>query len=255
MAKLYGWGAAIVIVGALFKIQHWPGAGPMLILGLGVEAFIFFMSAFEPLHEEIDWSLVYPELGGMHGDDHDEMKEIEEEPQSITEQLDNMLEEAKIEPELIASLGAGLRGLTDQTSKLSNITDASVATEEYVGNVRSASSNMQELSQSYSRASEALVSISASNEAGVSYGEQLERVSKNLTELNSVYELQLQGSKDYLNATKGLYGGIEDLMNNLNESIDDTKKYKDEIGKLSHNLEALNTVYGNMLNAMSINRS
>lgn len=65
MAKLYGFGAAVVIVGALFKIQHWPGAGPMLILGLGTEAVIFAFSAFEPIHEDLDWTLVYPELGGM----------------------------------------------------------------------------------------------------------------------------------------------------------------------------------------------
>lgn len=62
MAKLYGWGASLVIVGALFKLQHWPGAGPMLVLGMGTEAVIFFFSAFEPVHEEYDWKLVFPEL-------------------------------------------------------------------------------------------------------------------------------------------------------------------------------------------------
>ena len=72
MAKLYGWGAAVVILGALFKIQHWPGAGIMLTIGLLTEAFIFFFSAFEKPHEEPDWSLVYPELAGMHGEEKDE---------------------------------------------------------------------------------------------------------------------------------------------------------------------------------------
>ena len=75
MAKLYGFGAAVVIVGALFKIQHWPGAGLMLIVGLGTEAVIFMFSAFEPIHEEYDWSLVYPELAGMN--DEDGKKELE----------------------------------------------------------------------------------------------------------------------------------------------------------------------------------
>ena len=69
MAFVYGWGASIVIVGALFKILHWPGADLMLIVGLLTEALIFFLSAFEPLHEEIDWSLVYPELALGHADD------------------------------------------------------------------------------------------------------------------------------------------------------------------------------------------
>src|SRR6185436_18076510 len=87
MGYLYGWGAAIVIVGAMFKIQHWPGAGPMLVCGLTIEAIIFFFSAFEPIHEEIDWSLVYPELRGEHG--HHEEHKLEEvkETKSITEQL------------------------------------------------------------------------------------------------------------------------------------------------------------------------
>ncbi|MEG1763221.1 MAG: gliding motility protein GldL, partial [Bacteroidales bacterium] len=67
MSKLYGLGASIVILGALFKIQHFPGAAIMLVGGMSIEAIIFFFSAFEPLHEEYDWSLVYPELAGMEG--------------------------------------------------------------------------------------------------------------------------------------------------------------------------------------------
>ena len=114
MAKLYGFGAAIVIIGAMFKIMHWPGAGPMLVVGLTTEAVIFFFSAFEPPHEEVDWSLVYPELAGMHGEEADKLIE---DKGSLTEQLDTMLEDAKIGPELIASLGDGIRNLTDQTGK------------------------------------------------------------------------------------------------------------------------------------------
>jgi len=76
MARLYGWGAAVVIVGALFKIQHYPGAGLMLVIGLSTEAVIFFFSAFEPPHEDVDWSLVYPELAGMQDEDaHSRKKE------------------------------------------------------------------------------------------------------------------------------------------------------------------------------------
>src|SRR5215469_13405860 len=76
MAKLYGLGAAVVIVGALFKIMHWPGASIMLTVGLLVEAVIFIFSAFEPLHEELDWTLVYPELAGLT--DPDELESTKE---------------------------------------------------------------------------------------------------------------------------------------------------------------------------------
>jgi len=249
MAKLYGFGAAIVIVGAMFKIMHWPGAGPMLVIGLSTEAVIFFFSAFEPPHEEIDWSLVYPELAGMHGEEV-EHKKIEEDKGSLTEQLDTMLEDAKIGPELMASLGEGLRSLSDQAGKLNNITDASVATNDYVSSVKSAAKNVDNLSESYSKAAESLNGLSISQDESSSFGEQISKVSKNLSALNASYELQLQGSSEHLNATSKFYGGLEDLLKNLNESVDDTKKYKEQIAQLSSNLESLNTVYGNMLTAM-----
>lgn len=249
MAKLYGFGAAIVIVGAMFKIMHWPGAGPMLVVGLSTEAVIFFFSAFEPPHEEVDWSLVYPELAGMHGEEGPEQEKIEDKG-SITEQLDTMLEDAKIGPELIASLGEGMRSLSDQAGKLNNITDASVATNEYVSSVQSAAKNVSSLSGAYSKAAESLMGLSVSGEESANLGDQIVKVSKNLSALNASYELQLQGSNDHLKATSKFYEGLSDLMKNLNDSVDDTKRYKEQIGQLSSNLESLNTIYGNMLTAM-----
>ena len=82
MSKLYGFGAAIVIVGALFKIQHWPGASLMLIIGLSTEALIFIFSSFEPIHEDPNWELVYPELGLGHSDDLDHDATCGREPQA-----------------------------------------------------------------------------------------------------------------------------------------------------------------------------
>src|SRR5882757_10873740 len=92
MARLYGWGASVVIVGALFKIQHWPMSGFFLVLGLGTEAVIFFFSAFEPPHEEVDWSLVYPELAGMHepGQAKDKKKKFD----PVAQQLDKLMSDA-----------------------------------------------------------------------------------------------------------------------------------------------------------------
>lgn len=244
MAKLYGIGAAVVIIGALFKIQHWPFAGALLVIGLTTEAIIFFFSAFEPVHEELDWSLVYPELRSgepakdalAHGND-----------ESITEQLDNMLEEAKIEPELIASLGDGLRSLSSQAEKLNEISDASVATEEYAESLKGATVKVGALSDTYEKASEALTGLTEGQSEGAAAGEHLKRMSTNLAELNSMYETQLQE----LQTSSQLYSGITELMKNLNESVEDTKKYKENISELASNLSRLNTVYGNMLSAMS----
>src|ERR1700722_8910624 len=139
--RTYSFGASIVIIGALFKIQHYPGANAFLPIGLGVEALIFVFFAIQKPHEEVDWSLVYPELSGMHGEE-EEHGGKEDKKGSITEQLDDMLEEAKIGPELMESLERGMRSLSETAAKMTNIADASVATGDYVNNINSASKNI-----------------------------------------------------------------------------------------------------------------
>ncbi|MBL7922383.1 MAG: gliding motility protein GldL [Bacteroidia bacterium] len=245
-------GAAIVILGALFKIMHWPGCNEMLIVGLSTEAFLFCLFASDIPHEEVDWTLAYPELAGMGG-----AAEIEEEKQDnlpISTQLDNLLAEAKIGPELIESLGAGMRAIGDNAGKMADISNATVATNEYVDSVKKASSNVSTLADTYQKAAASMSDLANSNDAGYSIGESLNKVSKNLSALNATYELQLQGSKTHLDATNKFYDGLADLMKNLHDSVDDTKKYRQEMSQLSTNLTALNTIYGNMLGAMNFNK-
>ncbi len=323
MSKLYGWGASVVILGALFKINHYPYADYMLIVGLGTESIIFFFSGFEPPHVEPDWSLVYPELGGMyHGMSLDEQKKI-----GVTEKLDDLLVEAKIGPELIESLGMGLRNLSDQTSRLKDVSNATLATNEFVENVKNASSSAGELSQAYKKTSESLnqdsgasleyinnikqASIGAANLSdaysqatesiksdlavthefsgsikaatqsannlvenytksaeilsksveildfsaveGSSYNEQLKRISDNLSALNAMYELQLQGTNQQVESSAKLQQTMNQFLENLNESADKMGTYKEQIGVLTEKVAALNKVYGNMLSAMSFN--
>jgi len=259
MKFVYGWGGAIVIIGAICKIYHIPG--PYLLIGLLVEAVIFILSAFEPLHEDVDWTLVYPELAMGHSLDHheslpevnDDVVEIEEGSDlSVVEQLDNMLAEAKIEPELIQSLGDGLRSLSSSAAGMGDLSRATAATDEFVGNIKSASSKVGALSDAYEKASESLMGLANTEDAGSSFGEQMTKVSGNLAALNNVYEMQLKGATEHLNATEQMYGGITELMTNLHSSLDDTKRYKETMAELSKNLSALNTVYGNMLNAMNV---
>lgn len=246
-------GAAIVILGALFKIMHYPGASIMLPVGLIVETLLFVAFGLDIPHEEVDWTLAYPELAGMG---HEETShEEEEENLPITQQLDNLLADAKIGPELIESLGSGIRALTDTTGKMADISNAAVATNEYVDSVKTASKTVTHLSDTYSRAADAMANLADSNDAGSSIGDSLTKVSKNLSELNATYELQLQGSQSHLEATNKFYEGLSDLMKNLHDSVDDTKRYRQEMATLSNNLTALNTVYGNMLSAMNVRPS
>ena len=250
MAKLYGIGAAVVIVGALFKIQHWPMAGLFLVVGLSTEAIIFFFSAFEPPHEEPDWSLVYPELATGERAEGDDFRKDDQ--RSITEQLDDMLESAKIEPELIQSLGAGMRSLSDQAKQMGEITGAAAATNEYANSLKDASARVSDLSDSYAKASESLVGLTQNVDAGRNAGESLSRMSKNLSDLNEMYEMQLRSSREKLEAANQMFEGVGELLTNLRNSVDDTKRYKENISELSDNLAKLNTVYGNMLNAMTV---
>ncbi|TNE71379.1 MAG: gliding motility protein GldL [Bacteroidetes bacterium] len=259
MAKLYGFGAAVVIVGAMFKIMHWPGAGIMLVAGLSTEALIFVFSAFEPIHEDPNWELVYPELALGHSDDLDH----EALPaggrnrggSGISGELDKMLEEAKIDSALLERLGDGMRALGENAAQLKGVTSAAAATDSYVSSLQAASDKVSNLSEAYERASVAISGMTSSQEEGQSFGEQMQKVSKNLAALNNVYELQLKGSSAHLEATEKFQSQVTDMMKNLSESVEDTRLYKENMAMLSKNLTDLNTVYGNMLKAMTVTRS
>lgn len=270
MAKLYGIGAAIVIMGALFKIMHWPFAGPMLVIGLSTEAVIFFFSAFEPLHEDPKWELVYPELALAHDEDFDLHAYLDEKGESglvhggggggggsvtgITEKFDNLLEEAKIDAELLNRLGDGIRTLSDNAEGLKAVSGAAAATDSYVSSLENASEQVKGLSNTYERASESILGLTSGAEEGASFGEQISKVSTNLAALNNVYELQLKGSSAHLESTQKFQDNVTEMMANLNDSLEDTRAYKENMAMLSKNLTDLNQVYGNMLKAMTISR-
>jgi|SRR5574343_25894 gliding motility-associated protein GldL len=259
MAKLYGFGAAVVIVGALFKIMHWPFAGPMLVVGLSTEALIFIFSAFEPIHEDPNWELVYPELALGHSDDldHDSLPAAAGrggKGNGITDQLDKMLEEAKIDGALLERLGDGMRALGENAAQLKGVTSAAAATDSYVSSLQAASDKVANLSAAYERASVSISGMTADTKEGESFGEQMQKVSKNLAALNNVYELQLKGSSSHLEATEKFQAQVTEMMANLSASAEDTKLYKENMALLSKNLTDLNNVYGNMLKAMTITR-
>jgi len=127
MNFIYGMGAAVVIVGALFKILHWPGANFMLMVGLFTEAGIFAISAFEPVSQDIDWSLVYPELAGGESTE----RKSKATSTGVSAQLDVMLSEANVGPDLIQNLGSGLQSLSTNVKDMSSLSAAAVATETY----------------------------------------------------------------------------------------------------------------------------
>jgi gliding motility-associated protein GldL len=274
IAKLYGIGASIVIIGALFKIQHWHGATFMLTLGLCTEAIIFFFSAFEPLHEELDWSLVYPELAGIPEEGAEELPAHGGKYRggvgggggagsAALAKFDEMLEKAEITPDLFQKLGVGMKKLGDSTANINAMGDITAASAKYMGTINTANESLGKLAESYQTTTKIINetgsnykniadSLSVIESGGKSYQQQLEVLNKNLSALNAVYELQKKGADNHLKESDALFNGLQGLMKDLTESSGDTKKYREQISKLNDNLSALNNVYGNMLAAMNV---
>ncbi|MBO7460684.1 MAG: gliding motility protein GldL [Bacteroidales bacterium] len=232
MAKVYGIGASIVLVGALFKLTHmslfgWSGAAnTMLTLGLLTEAIIFFFSAFEPAHLEPDWSLVYPELWDLyHGDGpvaqpkkptagakRNEDGNVSSD--AITEKLNEMFEKANINSATMDRLSMGLTKLGENASKIADVSEAVAATSNYTKAMNKASETAMEL--------DAQMSKTATNAA------------------------MFSDTSRKMNDTMALY------IEKVNASATSTDNLNHQLNDLSKRMTAMNTVYGNMLNAMNI---
>jgi len=224
----------------------------------------------------VDWTILYPELDtwsepledeaeGEHDeegeqsfnlDDSSDISAISEESgDAVSQKLDRMLQDANIGSDLIESLGKGMRNLSDSASNMGDLANIAPATEDFVSSVSIAKSKVESLSDNYSKANQTLDNlIAASDGDGVSYSEELGKMSKNLSELNGVYEMQLNSSGQNIKLNSEVNENISALLQNLSDSVEDTKRYKEQVAELGNNLEQLNTVYGNMLSAMNFNR-
>jgi gliding motility-associated protein GldL len=334
MAKLYGWGASVVIIGALFKIMHWPGAAIMLTCGLMTEAVIFFFSAFEPIHREIDWSLVYPELSGL--DDEGEMDVYKE--NIVTGRGDVSLEKFEdiikiptttINSEAIVQINEGIENLHKTAKDISQITDVATATKSFAKNFNTAAQSLDSFANVYAENSDVLKNsatvLSSSfqknaelvakagtditnqvtnsgqsladtytkmtdniSKAGVdivsqvqksgatlsgsyeklaqsvttyytsidqhsqTYTGNLGKLGKSLSDLNSLYEMQMKETTDHIKSAEKAYKDFDNIIGNLQQSVEQTNRYRSELAKLSDSLASLNSIYGNMLSSMNI---
>ena len=197
MPYLYGWGASLVIAGALFKILHWPFANEMLMVGMGTEALIFFMSAFEKAPKNYKWERAYPGILDAAEADEDDI--------TVTQQLDKMLESVNVDSKIIKDLGEGMKKLSKSASGLGDVADGTQK-----------------------------------------YNSQMLKASDNLGKINDLYMDQIKSSEQQFMATKK-------MTSNLTSSLDQTARLHVELASLSENLNALNNVYGGMLNAMTTN--
>ncbi len=188
----YGMGAAVVIIGALFKLMHWPGASAMLIIGLGTEALIFGLSAFDPVDKELDWSLVYPELAGGEAKAKASKKEDPKEAQGLLSQkLDNLLKEAKIDGDLMASLGNSIKNFESAAKGIAPTVDSIASQKKYSEEMSMAAAQMESLNSLYkvqlesaSRNAEANKEIA---DDAAKLKQEMSAMTANIASLNNVY--------------------------------------------------------------------
>jgi gliding motility-associated protein GldL len=250
MPKIYGIGAAVVILGAMFKILDLQGANWMIGIGLTVEAIIFFLSAFEPSPKEVDWSKVYPELNEEGTPQPAKKRAVAVSGDPVAAQLDIMLQQANIGPELIESLAKGMKNLATSAQNMGTLSDAAVATTEYATQVKAASQSLASMNDSYAQTATALMAMSSAAQDSQAYQAQIQAVTKNLAALNAVYELELQDSADQKKARADFYKNMSTAMASFTEVGNETQAFKEEMVKLNQNVSALSKIYGGMLTAI-----
>jgi gliding motility-associated protein GldL len=197
----YGMGAAVVIVGALFKIQHWTGASQLLIIGLLTEAFIFALSAFDKVDDELDWTLVYPELAGGEAKPKAKKKEDTSDADGLLSQkLDAMLKEAKIDGELMASLGNSIKNFESAAKGIAPTVDSLASTKKYSEELTKAAAQMESLNSLYKLQ---LESASVNAEAN-----------KDIAENAAMLKQQMQSMTANIASLNAVYGGMLSAMSN-----------------------------------------
>jgi gliding motility-associated protein GldL len=247
--KCYGFGASVVIIGALFKIQHFPGAGWLLSIGMGTEAFLFAMSGLEKPHKDYEWEKVFPHF-------------VEDNVAPITSGGGGTATTQT------TAVGEVLLG-EEQVKQLTSISKASGVTDVYVQNIQAASdaagvfaksqaelaSSANTIVQSYKQAEDEIGQVAEQSKL---YSTHVNTINKNLSSLNAVYELQLksvQAGNEELSAQiehqKALSTNVEQLNASLGASLKDSEEYKIQVAKLARQVSDLNNVYGNMLNALN----
>ena len=196
----YGMGAAVVIVGALFKIQHWTGASLMLIIGLSVEALIFGLSAFDPVDNELDWSLVYPELAGGEAKAKDKKEDPKDAQGLLSQKLDSMLKEAKTDGELMASLGNSIKNFEGAAKSISPTVDAMAGQKKYAEEMGKAAAQMEALNGLY--------------QAQLQSAERNAQINNEVAENNLKLKDQMQSLTSNLSTLNNVYGGMLSAMSN-----------------------------------------
>ncbi len=255
-----GLGAAVVLVGALAKLQHWFWAGPALIVGMSTEAFIFSLLGILPPHKDYYWEKYYP---GLDENPHVEAyrKGIKFQPtpvggagggsgSSSTAHMDKMLEEANMNPANIKKLSENFQKFGETVNQVKDISHIASATNDYAAKAKEATSALGQMKDTFLGATATLTSFNNAADETSKFHTQVSTLTKNLGSLNQIYEVELQDANNHLKAMNKFYSNLVNASDAMQNSADDANKAKDQIGLLAKNLGTLNQIYGNMLSAM-----
>ena len=259
MGYLYGWGASVVMIGAYFKLTHIPGADFMLALGLGIEALIFFMSAFEPQHVDYAWDNVFVELE----EDWDGKTKTQfattgstsktNAPTNVEDaMLSKMFEKMNVSEDTFKKLGRGIDKLAENAGQMADISNAMAATTNYANAMDRATKSISDFSSAYVQTNQKLSDSLGKLDFSALDANTIKKVASSMTSLNSIYELQLQGAEQTSAASKKLTETMNKYMDNLTASSQNAGQLNQQLTQLSQRLSALNNVYGGMLSAMNI---
>ena len=234
-------GAALVIWGALRKITHQPDADTWLFIGLTTETIIF--SVYGILYT------IYPPIKDTT---HDEEQFViaGEKARKGFASMDKMLMEADITPDTMKRLGDGFKQLNSTVGGMTGITDSIAATDDFAAKTREVTGHLDKVKDAYINAADSVSSFNQATDSAKSFHEQIQVLTKNLSSLNTIYELELQESNNHLRALNAFYGKLSETSASMLNSAEDAKKVQDQIGHLATNLGRLNGIYGNMLTAM-----
>jgi gliding motility-associated protein GldL len=230
--------AAIVIWGALRKILHSPDADMWLKIGLTTEAVVFLVYGILYLR--------YPAIDEHHGGG----KLAVAAAPHATGALDKALMDADITPANLNRLSENFKKLNTTVSNMNNISDVVAATGDYTQKTREVTIALAQVKDAYVNAANSVGAFNQAGEGARHFHDQMQVMTKNLSSLNTIYELELQESNNHLKALNSFYGKLAETSNAMLASAEDAKKVQGEIANLSGNLSRLNSIYGNMLSAM-----
>ena len=233
-------GASIVIIGALFKILHWRFADQMLMIGLFTEAFIFLVYAFLPPAgaEMAALAEALPKLAVNNNNN------------PALQSLEKMMNEADINPASLKKLSDGFLKFNTSINQIKEVSDAVAATNDYSVKTKEATNALGVMKDAYIKSASVMASFNDASESTKQFHGQVQVLTKNLSSLNTIYELELQDTNNHLKAMNSFYGNLVQASETMQGSVVDAKKTQEQIALLAKNLGNLNNIYGNMLSAM-----